>query len=58
MAVDGNLLQGEVTENPAHDERDVEKLLVGFLRALLDESMPIGPDEGTPGANRSNGGVA
>ena len=37
MAADGSLLQGEVVENPENEERDVERLLSGFLKALLDE---------------------
>ncbi len=37
MAADGNLLQGEVTENPANEEKDVEKLLSAFMRALVEE---------------------
>jgi len=37
MAADGQLLQGEVVENPGSEDRNVERLLAGFLRALLDE---------------------
>ena len=37
MAADGSLLQGEIVENPETEEKDVEKLLMSFLRALLDE---------------------
>jgi hypothetical protein len=46
MATDMNRLQGEIEENPRvpalHDEADagVERLIVGFLRALLDEQKP------------------
>ncbi len=36
MATDTTLIQGEVIEDPSVDT-DVEKLLVGFLRSLLDE---------------------
>jgi hypothetical protein len=37
MAADGSLLQGEVIEDPKGEEKDVERLLRGFLRALLEE---------------------
>ena len=37
MAADGKILQGEVIENPGSEKKDVERLLAGFLRALLDE---------------------
>lgn len=37
MAADGNLLKGEVSENPSTNEGDVERLLLGFVRALLAE---------------------
>ena len=37
MAADGSLLQGEVIDDPEKEDRDVEKLLSGFFRALLDE---------------------
>jgi hypothetical protein len=37
MATDITLLQGEVIEDPEGQERDVEKLLLGLLQALLEE---------------------
>ena len=37
MATDTSLIQGEVVEDPNALEMDVERLLIGFLRALLDE---------------------
>lgn len=37
MAADGNLLQGEITENPDTEEKDVETLLASFLHALIEE---------------------
>lgn len=37
MAVDGKLLQGEVSENPALPEGQADQLLLGFLKALADE---------------------
>jgi hypothetical protein len=43
MAADGSLLQGEVTEDPFTEERDVERLLAGFLRALLEEQRQEQP---------------
>jgi hypothetical protein len=41
MATDGEWVQGQVThagDEADREERDVEKMLVGFLRALLDET--------------------
>jgi hypothetical protein len=32
-----SLLQGEVVEDPKSDDINVEKMLIGFLRALLQE---------------------
>lgn len=46
MATDMNRLQGEIVENPRvpelQDEANgaVERLVAGFLRALLDEQKP------------------
>lgn len=37
MATDTNLLMGEVVEDPEKEERNVERLLIGFLHALLEE---------------------
>lgn len=37
MAADTERLKGEVIENPAVQDLDVEALLAGFLRALIDE---------------------
>lgn len=37
MGADGNLLQGEVTENPAAEDKDVEQLLLRFLESLVEE---------------------
>lgn len=37
MAADGTLLQGEVNEKPEANSMDVEKMLGGFLGALLKE---------------------
>lgn len=37
MATDMKLLQGAVTTEPEKQEMDVEKMLAGFLRALLEE---------------------
>jgi hypothetical protein len=37
MATDTNILQGEVVEDPTIQELNVEKMLIGFLRALLEE---------------------
>lgn len=37
MAADGNLLQGEIIDDPEGEEKDVEMLLTSFLKALLLE---------------------
>ncbi|MBC7690405.1 MAG: hypothetical protein H7222_01440 [Methylotenera sp.] len=37
MAVDGQLLRGEVSENPQGEEKNIEQLLSGFLHALVME---------------------
>jgi hypothetical protein len=39
MATDTSLLEGEVVENPVEQEVNVEKMLFGFLRALLEEQQ-------------------
>lgn len=39
MAADGNLLKGEVNEDPKTEERHVEQLLQGLLGALLSEQI-------------------
>ena len=58
MATDMSLLQGEVVENPKDQVLDVEQLLAGFLRALLDEQReqaPVEPEArcNEPGALRN-----
>jgi hypothetical protein len=43
MAVDMTLLKGaggEIMDESQRQEMNVEKMLVGFLRALLDEQRP------------------
>lgn len=44
MGTDTRLLMGEVIENPEGQERNVEFLLVSFIKALLEEqrSSPQG----------------
>jgi hypothetical protein len=37
MSTDTNILMGEVIDDPERQEKDVELLLVGFLKALIDE---------------------
>jgi hypothetical protein len=37
MAVDGQKLQGQITENPGTEKKDVEALLAGLLAALVKE---------------------
>lgn len=44
MGADGNLLKGEVTEDPQTGDKEVERLLRGLLRSLIAEQMA---DEGT-----------
>ena len=43
MATDTTVLEGQVTEDTSQ-ERDVEALLAGFLRALLEEQKAISPE--------------
>ena len=45
MAVDGNILQREVVEASESSAKDVESLLVGFLKALLNEQSKAGEHE-------------
>lgn len=40
MATEIKRIQGEVNENPADQELEVEKLLAALLRSLLDEQKP------------------
>ncbi len=42
MATDCKKLQGEIIENPEVQELNVEAMLAGFLRALLDEQRSEG----------------
>jgi hypothetical protein len=44
MATDTHLIQGEIAEDPSANDMDVERLLIGFLRALVEEQ---GPGAGT-----------
>lgn len=37
MATDTDKVQGEIVEDPENQGMDIERLLAGFLRALLDE---------------------
>ena len=37
MAANGNLLQGEVNEDPAVQEKDVARLIQGMVQALAAE---------------------
>lgn len=41
MAADTERLKGEVVENPQGLDLDVEGLLAGFLRALLEEQQDV-----------------
>ncbi|MGK5087833.1 hypothetical protein WDW86_09760 [Bdellovibrionota bacterium FG-2] len=41
MAANTKLLQGEVSNNPQELDLDVERLLAGFLRSLLDERRGV-----------------
>ncbi len=41
MAANTKLLQGKVSENPQELDLDVERLLAGFLRSLLDEKRGV-----------------
>lgn len=37
MAADSRLLEGEIGNDSASEEKDVEALLMGFLNALIEE---------------------
>lgn len=37
MAANGNLLQGEVNDNPLVHEKDAERLIQGLIQALAAE---------------------
>jgi hypothetical protein len=39
MAVDGKVLQGEITENPSKEKVNLDQLLKEFLDALLSEQQ-------------------
>jgi hypothetical protein len=43
MATDTSRLQGEIETVSVIEPTDVEKLLKGFLQALIDESKPNQP---------------
>jgi len=47
MATDCKKLQGEIIENPEVQELNVEAMLAGFLRALLDEQRAESPRPGS-----------
>ncbi len=47
MAADMKWIQGEVTEDPTQQDADVERLLRGFVRALMAEQKPAQPN-GSP----------
>lgn len=55
MPTDITQLHGEILENPASQELDVERMLMGFLRALLDEQKLSGvfPESSTLPASES-----
>jgi hypothetical protein len=39
LGADGNLLQGEISEQLEQEDKDVELLLLGFIQALLREQQ-------------------
>ncbi len=41
MAADSGLLQGQIIRDPALEEKNVEGLLRGFLRALVHEASGV-----------------
>ena len=51
MATEIKRIQGEVNENPAEQELEVEKLLAGLLRSLLEEQKLPDPTEASEGQN-------
>lgn len=66
MATDADLLKGEVVENPSSKGLDVEKLMMGFLSALMAEQglneartevapLPAPPAQSVPTEAIANG---
>lgn len=47
MATDSTKLQGELNERPEEQDLDVERLLAGLLRSLLDEQKIASPSPGS-----------
>ena len=41
MAADTTRLQGEIIDNPENQPLEVEKLLLGFLRSMIEEQNLI-----------------
>jgi hypothetical protein len=52
MSADGKRLQGEVAEKPQLSSGDVERLIQGFLRALLAEQGEASKAKQSPGASQ------
>ena len=52
MPTDAERLKGEVSEKPEIESLEVERLVAAFLRSLLDEQRPPGPQ------GRMSGGAA
>jgi hypothetical protein len=50
MAADMKWIQGEVSEDPTKQDADVERLLRGFVRALLAEQTPSAHSQAQPQA--------
>jgi hypothetical protein len=48
MATDTSLLMGEVVEDPEKQGRNVEQLLVSFLRSLIEEQNFSNPPPRPP----------
>lgn len=43
MAADGKLVQGQISEDPSSEDLQVEQLLLGLLRALVNEQREAKP---------------
>ena len=49
MATNLQLVQGEIVSDTSSEERDVEKLLIGFLLAVLKEDQTMNADHAKAG---------
>ena len=51
MATDLKWLQGRIAENPKDERKDLDRLLVGFLQALVEEQLEESRGDSTDGTS-------